>query len=77
MEPGFMGAIPLDSWQMNVLASLNPILLTVAAVLVGSSCLASQLFAGDPKESSPQHAETSPTSTVSQRQSDWQKLRGK
>ena len=80
MEPEFMGgffAAHPDSWQSNVVASLNPILLTVAAVLIGLSCLASQLFSADGLETSPEPPETCRDSTVSQRQSDWQKLRGK
>ncbi|MCH2183528.1 MAG: DUF2029 domain-containing protein [Mariniblastus sp.] len=77
LEPGFLVA-PLvpDSWQMDVLASLNPILLTLACLLVGLSCLASQLSAGDPPEpSQPADAATSPD--VSDRQRNWEKLRGK
>lgn len=80
MEPEFMGgffAAHPDSWQSNVVASLNPILLTVAAVLIGLSCLASQLFSADGLETSPEPPEISGDSTVSQRQSNWQKLRGK
>jgi len=80
LEPEFMGgffAAHPDSWQSNVVASLNPILLTVAALLIGLSCLASQLFSADGLETSPEPPETSRDSTVSQRQSDWQKLRGK
>ena len=80
MEPEFMGGFFVahpDSWQSSVVASLNPILLTVAALLIGLSCLASQLFSADGLETSPEPPETSRDSTVSQRQSDWQKLRGK
>ncbi len=67
-----------DSWQMNVVASLNPILLMVAALLVGLTCLASQLSAGDPaKVAAGKPLAEGVDGAGSRRQQEWQKLKRK
>ena len=76
VEHGFLNQpVAPDTWQMQLLASLNPLLLGLAAVLVGLSCLASQLFSADPP--APLAVDPPDEPALSDRQRSWEKLRGK
>ena len=69
------GMIPADSWQAFVVASLNPILLAVAALLTGLSSVVSQCFAGDPPKAVERASEDRVGVANSRRQQEWAKLK--
>ena len=74
-ERAFIAVIPADSWQASVVASLNPILLTLAALLTGFSSVVSRFVPGEPANGAEISSEKQVAMESSRRQQAWAKLK--